>query len=378
LKGLSFGRLWGWVLAVAFVAAFVGPVRAQDAPQIVGIATVEPARLEYTAAPGCHDEETFHDAVASFMKGADPFDENAAVVLRVTFKKVRGGYRGTLQKIPAEGEPWPEEERSGSTCDDAFNDIARLAAQSLSVPKPPTPPEELPELPAPETPQKPERLPPSPPATPPPAQPAPSRKVVARSLNPCGGSKHMNLSIGLSGILLLNMGYSDNVSPAFGLGLECRGMPPTWGGFGLSFGLEFRGVPPARVTVREPIDPEKATIPQRIDVSTWSGLVVPCLRFAKYFSACAVGQWGALIMMNGPQQHWSFTGALGPRLGVEIPFAERFAVLGLGEALFTPAPGGAGFKDPPIGDPQGKIPNVFWREPVVSGFIGVGVAVRFD
>src|SRR5262245_1984295 len=99
LEGLSFVRCCGGVLAVAYVIAFVEPVRAQEAPQVVAVATVEPARLEYTTAPGCPDEASFHHAVALFMdKGVDPFDEDAAALLRVTLKKVRGGYRASSRR----------------------------------------------------------------------------------------------------------------------------------------------------------------------------------------------------------------------------------------------------------------------------------------
>lgn len=101
-----------------------------DAP-IVAVATVEPARLSYTAAPGCFDEETFHHAVASFMdKGRDPFDASSPVVLRVRFQKVRGGYRGSVQKVPESGEPWPKRtgpRRSLPGARDARPHVARRA-----------------------------------------------------------------------------------------------------------------------------------------------------------------------------------------------------------------------------------------------------------
>lgn len=71
----------GLCFAISVIAA---RAHAQDEAPVVAVATVEPARLSYTAAPGCFDEETFHHAVASFMdKGRDPFDASAPVVLEL-------------------------------------------------------------------------------------------------------------------------------------------------------------------------------------------------------------------------------------------------------------------------------------------------------
>lgn len=188
----------------------------------------------------------------------------------------------------------------------------------------------------------------------------------------------MNLSIGLSGLVLMAAGFSDNVGPAFGLGLEGRAVPPAWDGVGLSLGLEFRALPPGRVTLHEPIDSTKPTVPVGVDVSTWAGVLVPCVRFARYFSGCVVGQLGALVEKGPVEVTSGWTGAFGPRLGVEIPFAKRFAIVGIGELLFNPYRHSLTFKGPAPNDPQGPPANVIWYEPAVSGLLGAGLAVTFE
>lgn len=109
-------------LAMFAIAPSVRAQQASAAPAPAPMRAWGP-RLEYVAAAGCFDEETFHHAVASYIeKGADPFDPGSADVLRVTFRKVRGGYRGSVQNIPAQGEPWPEEDWTGATCAEVFRE----------------------------------------------------------------------------------------------------------------------------------------------------------------------------------------------------------------------------------------------------------------
>jgi len=350
---------------VALLAA-AAPARAQDAAPVVLVESVIPTRLEYTAAPGCYDEEAFHHAVASFMdKGRDPFDASAPVVLRVTFRKIRGGYRGIVQKIPANGEPWPEEDYTGITCEGVFRDIARLASlRVLGPPKPVEPP-----------------LAPAPPTDPiPPPEPPAS---TCPACQPCGTSQPpapipappkpppwpMDLSVGLNTYVMMTAFFSANVGPAVGVAGEVRGSI-----FGIS--TEFRFALPSRTYATEPIPGATSGYPVEFDLSQVSLLVVPCARY-KYFVGCGVAQLGSLIMQSSVSLDANLSVGFGPRLGFEVPFAERFAAFGFGEVLFSPMQNGFDFKYPPPGDPDGPIANTRWSQPVASGFFGVGVSVKF-
>ena len=132
------------VVSLAVLAIAV-PVRAQDAaPAPAASETPQGPRLEYHTALGCLDEQTFRHAVASYTKkGADPFRNDAPDVVRVALKKIAGGYRGSVQYIPAEGDPWPPQETTGATCSQVFRSMARVAsmrAEPVEAPESPAPP----------------------------------------------------------------------------------------------------------------------------------------------------------------------------------------------------------------------------------------------
>jgi len=334
-------------------------------------------RLEYSTAPGCPDEETFHHAVASYLEGADPFDPSSPHVLRVAFTKIRGGYRGALQKIPANGKPWPPQETTGVTCSEVFRDVARVA--SMRVPEPPKPapppPEPPPEPPPPSEPPKP---PPDPVALPVPRV-APASIAPLRSTSPPTPPRPpMDLTVTLNTALLLTAGFTADVGPAVQLG---AGLRRDW----FSIDLEVRGVFPAKTWAAEPLPLEDRLPghesdplePHPFDLSQLSAQLVPCVRFASYFAGCGVV--GAYTLITQTQRRTGFLPGwtIGPRLGAEVPLGERFAVFGFAEALFAPLGAWVGFRDPSAPD-KNDAPNVIWNMPIVSGFFGAGVSVKFQ
>ena len=352
------------------VLATAAPARAQDAAPVVLVESVIPTRLEYTAAPGCFDEETFHHAVASFMdKGRDPFDASAPVVLRVTFKKVRGGYRGSVQKIPAAGEPWPEEDWTGPTCDGVFRETARLASlRVLGPPKPAQPP------PAPAPDPTPPPDPPKPPPDPVPSQaprvaPASFAQLHFTPPQPPPPPPPMDLTVTLSTAFVLTAGFTADVGPAVQLG---GGLRYDW----FSLDLELRGVFPGRVVASELLDPNVPRPPRPFDLSQMSAQLVPCARFATYFAGCGVVGAYVLVKQDRTQQGTYFNPgwSIGPRFGVEVPFAQRFAVFGFAEALFAPLYAYHEYADFPE---QEDSPGIRWDQSIVSGFFGAGVSVKF-
>ena len=92
---------------VVFVVVLLGAPRARA--QVKGA-----PRLEFSAPPGCPNEATFRNDVAIFFGGQDPFNPTAPDVVRVTFTKIPGGYRGTVQYTPPKGDPWPAQSSTGA------------------------------------------------------------------------------------------------------------------------------------------------------------------------------------------------------------------------------------------------------------------------
>ncbi len=179
----------------------------------------------------------------------------------------------------------------------------------------------------------------------------------------------MDLSVGLNTYVMMTAFLSANVGPAVGIAGEVRGEI-----FGVSG--EFRAALPSRAYSLEPIPGATSSFPTEFDLSQISALVVPCARW-KFLAGCAVGQFGVFLMKSTVAERNLITFGVGPRLGFEVPFAERFAAFGFGEVLFVPSPGGFRFDAPPPGDPDGPIANTRWRQPVASAFFAAGFSVKF-
>jgi hypothetical protein len=149
------------------------------------------------------------------------------------------------------------------------------------------------------------------------------------------------------------------VGPGFGIGADVRGEV-------FSVGVELRGVLPGIIWGEGPVDPARPFSRAHTDLSQWTGLVVPCARY-KYFVGCGVVQGGLNVTNSGVGGGIRPAFNLGPRVGFEVPFAERFAVFGFGEALFALLP--SGLDDVPH--------NVEWTQSPVSGFFAAGLSVNF-
>jgi hypothetical protein len=179
----------------------------------------------------------------------------------------------------------------------------------------------------------------------------------------------MDLSVGLSTYVMMSAFLSADVAPAVGIGAEVRGEV-----FGV--GAEFRFVLPSRAYARERIPGATSSIPQDFDLSQLSASLVPCGRY-KYFVGCGVAHIGALIWQTGNYTGLGVSIGLGPRVGFEVPFAERFAVFGFGEVLFTPQRVAVQFVLPDPKYPNEPPANTQWVQSVASAFFGAGVSVKF-
>jgi hypothetical protein len=136
----------------------------------------------------------------------------------------------------------------------------------------------------------------------------------------------------------------------------------------LSAAVEIRAMLPSRALAREAIDSAKpVTAAQQLDYSNVSALLVPCFHYW-YLLGCAVGQVGVSLTRSSLVSADKLSYGAGPRLGVQFPFADRFAASAFGEVLFAAAPTVTYFNDL----------NAVWRQSLASGFVGVGLSVKLN
>jgi hypothetical protein len=215
----------------------------------------------------------------------------------------------------------------------------------------------------------------------PPPLPPENLRPLSQPPSPCFfcGIFKMDLAILLSGFGLMTIGYADNVSPGFQVGAELRSAKDENDLFRLS--LEIRGLLPSTVTARtSTVEGETGPVDRSRwrtrDLSQVTALLVPCLRW-KYFLGCAAFEGGAIFSQEKLGLDTHFTWGIGPRLGLDVPLSQRLSVRAFGEAIFIPGPVGF-YDDNPISPGTKALNNVFWEQSVVSGFVGIGMSVKFE
>lgn len=337
----------------------------------------KPARLVYERLPSaaaCPDEEAFRVYLEFVRHGRDneflppdPTDKSTPVV-RITLSRVGGKYRGVLKHEPPPGTPaQPPEEKVNSECEDLVRDLAFPAAFFLPwsedehhkheneepPPRPACP--ACPTCPAPQPPVfvcDPRRK----------GDPANDKacKSLLSELKIVYGDR-VDPQFWLSAGGLLTLAYTSDPGGGFSLGADVRAKH--W-----SVGLEAQVTLPAFVRLGE-----QAGVPLGFDISTFVGMVVPCARFGEtvQFVGCgAIGAGGMLtydsLSVKDPSR-LDLTIRLGPRAGVEVPFADRFAFYTYGEVSFAPLIRSGGF-----------VTGERWVQSAASVFLGAGFSVRLS
>lgn len=114
------------------------------------------------------------------------------------------------------------------------------------------------------------------------------------------------------------------------------------------------------------LDAAKAVAAQpSFDFSNMSLLVVPCF----HLSISSAVRWVRLAFHRAeasPSRGVGF--GLGPRLGIEIPFADRFVAHAFGEALFVTVPAQVSIESA----------NALCAPVDRAGFFGAGLSFRFN
>lgn len=181
--------------------------------------------------------------------------------------------------------------------------------------------------------------------------------------------RRMDPTLGLVAGGLLSLGFTPDVGPGFFLGGEAhwrrQGEVQDWG---FQVGAEARFVMPTYAG--STLDKK-----EHITITLMELAVAPCVRY-KWALGCAVVSPGMALgggsLFEVPENQGLgpqvlFVMGVGPRLGVDIPVAERFGIRVFGELRFGPLP--------PTGFAVNGI-RVIWDEPKVSGFLGIAAAYR--
>lgn len=344
-----------------------------DAPEPEYPAT--PAMLQYVLKQGaeaCPTEEDFRVEVAIVRDGRRdleflPFDagDRERVLVRVTLERLPGGkLQGTIEHLPPPGTAArPPRVKVNSECEDLVRDLAFPASLFLPhLARPVCTPAEpsAPPAPAPAAP------PPGPPCEAPAPKPAcdpdkdgdaandeACKRLLAR-LEPKYGRR---VDFSLLGGGLMTLVYTSDPGPGLVIGAAVQG--DRW-----SVAIEAQATLPAPVRVSPVYD---------ADVSTFVGLVVPCVRLGKTVVFVGCGAVGAGMYLTYDSQApaevvtlTTWTVRIGPRAGLEVPLGDRFAFFAWGEVSFAPHIVVLDYSPPPVS----------WEQSVASVFLSAGFSVR--
>lgn len=185
--------------------------------------------------------------------------------------------------------------------------------------------------------------------------------------------RRMDPTLGLVAGGLLSLGFTADVGPGFFLGGEAHWRREEDWGF--QVGAEARLVIPTKAGFA-PTNPGVSQADARLDLMVLELAVVPCARY-KWVLGCVFIAPGMTLDFGpltetpewgGPGSGPTFLFGVGPRLAADIPLTERFGVRAFADLRFNPGL-------PPTTYTVNKLYKV-WEEPVVSGFLGLGIWFR--
>jgi hypothetical protein len=338
--------------------------------------------LEYVRKPGaesCRDEEHFRLELAIQRDGRRddeflPYDlyDDTSVLVRITLERTPDRkFRGTIEHLPPPGQAAaPNVVEVNSECRDLLRDLAFSATIYLPYLERPAcvTVTEAPAAPAPPRSPVPAAVVQPPAEATPPRQaaeeprcdpdkdgdPANDRRCedLLAKLAPKYGPR---VEFSLLGGGLMTLVYTSDPGPGVVIGASV-------GGKHWLVALEAQATLPAPVRVAPGLD---------ADVSTFVGLVVPCVRLGETvrFLGCGVvggGAWLSYDSQNPVKAIAAETIRIGPRVGLEVPFGDRFAFFAAAEVAFAPARRGLRY-GPPV---------VTWEQSVASVFLSAGFSVR--
>ncbi|WP_437925123.1 hypothetical protein WMF37_39755 [Sorangium sp. So ce291] len=312
-------------------------------------------RLEMTRGPGaeaCPDEMFVRTEVARRF-GADPFQDDAPQVLKVSIGREGPEFTASISLRDPEGETrWADGFGTRSGCEELLSGVAlAIVAQIMGVPEPaPRAPEPSP---------RPPQAPPPPPQAQRPA-PEPSRPVERShdSARPrAAPTERLQLEAGLGAIL--GLGITPGAAAGMTLSLGVR--RSDW-----SIAVEGRGL----VALAQEVE----AMPVRIRAFT--AAAVACHR-SQYLFGCAVTTAGVVRFV--PRDPWTISSpsqpmvGFGPRLGSAWPLSDRWSAYAYGEAIWIVAD--AVLRRQKEGN--GSLPALSWSSPPAGAALGFGVTATY-
>jgi hypothetical protein len=318
-----------WIALALALAALLGvdPARAADPPPHIAI------RLAYDHGPGvdgCPDERGFLYALMAQF-GYDPTEPPLIAdfapppLLRVTLSRQGTQNRADATLVNAAGAVlWVGEYQDRITCSTLVRNIVLVIRIGIGVDAPFSPPPSAP---------------PPPPVLPPVVVEAPPKLPLSR---------WPKVRVGLG------TGIAFGVAPAAAVG------------FSLSLGLRWPGV---SLSVEGRGDLPAANDALGLRTSLISATLAPCVHVWEYGAACGlltVGSLRAARFDESAPLSSPYLGA-GVRLGLEVPFAGRWAARLSGDLVAAVVPTIV------------RVSTVErWRSAAVAGGPGIGLLVNFD
>lgn len=294
-------------------------------------------RLAYTAAGGCPDDQVVRAAIGAQVRRWDPFAPNAPWRLDVSIGRRRGGgYEGSAELRDVMGTvKWARPLAPQARCFDLVEDLAVMLALHINPPSPPQP-------------QRPEQSLPLPLPPPPPEQgsklPEPLRKPSRVALR-VGMGTWMNLAT--------------SPRPAFGMTADV-GIRASW----FSVAGELRWDPPAGTTMDG----------WGVSTALVAGALVPC-GHVQWFVGCVVGELGQFrgsVSGASPEYQGTLYGAVGARIGFEIPVVPERLYVRLAANLL-----GAPVRPRLLVTYPDQDPQIAWESASFTGGFGAGLVASF-
>jgi len=297
--------------AVLLAAVTWAELAAADAPSDRSFVRLSYARE--SGAEQCPDESVVRESVSTRL-GYDPFDDRAARVLKAVVRRSGRSFVARIELYDATGKRQGARDLAGSGMDCGELATAMAIAMSLGIdplsataPPPPKPPA---------------------PAMPVVPEPGPPPQVVLSTAPPPPAARPEPAAKGAP----LRARFGAGASVAWGISPATPAAGAT-----LIAGLR-RGIASLELEGAADFSPTATKGSVRANSSLWLASLAPCLHFGIGLG-CVIGGLGSLDatgLVKNSESGQKFFADVGLRLGVEIPFADRFYVALHVDALATP------------------------------------------
>ena len=185
--------------------------------------------------------------------------------------------------------------------------------------------------------------------------------------------RNMDLSVLVQAMSGPTLGFGSDVGIHLSLagGVQTKGELSKWS---VTAGVSVN-LPTYTVASQPTIAPSSDVHPVNFDLSQIAGILTPCFHVS-WFHGCAIVE-GGIVWVHKQYREGSIAYfGVGPSAGFEVPLTPWFALVVMGDFLFTSRPGisfGPGYGDTPDQDP-----NAQWRMPLLTGRVKGALQFTFE